>query len=54
MELAFLDHIVATSETRGIDPAIPETTRQLVRGAISAGHGRDGFSRVIDVLRGRL
>jgi 3-hydroxyisobutyrate dehydrogenase-like beta-hydroxyacid dehydrogenase len=54
MELAFLDHIVATSKSRGIDPSIPETSRQLVRRAISAGHGRDGFSRVIDVLRGRL
>ena len=54
MELAFLDHIVATSETRGIDTSVPETSRQLVRAAISAGHGQDGFSRVIDVLRRRL
>jgi 3-hydroxyisobutyrate dehydrogenase-like beta-hydroxyacid dehydrogenase len=51
MELAFLNHIVATSQTRGIDASIPETTRQLVHKAISAGHGRDGFSRVIDMLR---
>jgi 3-hydroxyisobutyrate dehydrogenase-like beta-hydroxyacid dehydrogenase len=53
MELAFLDHIVATSRTRGIDTSIPETSRQLVRAAISAGHGQDGFSRVMDVLRRR-
>ena len=54
MELAFLDHIVATSRTRGIDTSVPETSRQLVAAAISAGHGQDGFSRVMDVLRRRL
>jgi 3-hydroxyisobutyrate dehydrogenase-like beta-hydroxyacid dehydrogenase len=51
MELAFLDHIVATSQARGVDTAVPDTSRALVRAAIGAGHGKDGFSRVIDTLR---
>lgn len=53
MELAFLDHIVAASRARLLDPAIPEASRTLVAAAVAAGHGRDGFSRVVDVLRTR-
>lgn len=51
MELRALDHIVETSEVRGLDTTVPELPRSLVRAAISAGHGRGGFSRVIDSLR---
>ncbi|CAN5125764.1 NAD(P)-dependent oxidoreductase [soil metagenome] len=51
MELRALDHIVGASESRGLDMTVPELPRSLVRAAISAGHGRDGFSRVIDSLR---
>lgn len=51
MELAFLDHIVHASVARGLDTSVPATPRALVAAAVDAGHGRDGFSRVIDVLR---
>jgi 3-hydroxyisobutyrate dehydrogenase-like beta-hydroxyacid dehydrogenase len=51
MELAFLEHIVGTSRARGVDPSVPETTRALVAAAVASGHGKDGFSRVIDLLR---
>jgi 3-hydroxyisobutyrate dehydrogenase-like beta-hydroxyacid dehydrogenase len=51
MELAALDHIVHTSEARHIDTTVPAVPRGLARAAIDAGHGRDGFSRVIDLLR---
>lgn len=51
MELAFLDHIVATSRARGIDASIAEAPRALVAATIAAGHGSDGFSRIIDLLR---
>ncbi len=51
MELAFLSHIVHTSRARGIDPSVPEAPRALVAAAVAAGHGADGFSRVIDSLR---
>ena len=46
-----LDHIVEASAARGIDPALPEAVRTLTRTAIEAGHGADGFSRVVDLLR---
>ena len=46
-----LDHIVEASAARGVDPALPEVVRTLTRAAIDAGHGADGFSRVVDLLR---
>jgi 3-hydroxyisobutyrate dehydrogenase-like beta-hydroxyacid dehydrogenase len=51
MELAALDHIVRTSEARHIDTTVPAVPRGLAKAAIDAGHGRDSFSRVIDLLR---
>lgn len=51
MEVRALDHIVEASAARGLDTTVPELPRTLARAAVAAGHGRDGFSRVIDVLR---
>lgn len=51
MELAALRHIVETSTNRGVDPAVPRVAFDLARAAVEAGHGRDGFSRVIDAMR---
>lgn len=51
MERAALDHIVHASNARAIDPTLPEVVRALAGRAISRGHGRDGFSRVIEELR---
>lgn len=46
-----LDHIVEASTARGVDPALPEVVRSLTRAAIDGGHGADGFSRVVELLR---
>ena len=46
-----LDHIVEASNARGVDPTLPEVVRTLTRTAIEEGHGADGFSRVVDLLR---
>jgi hypothetical protein len=51
MELSFLDHIVQTSQNRGLDISVPATPRALVHAAVSGGHGADSFSRIIDILR---
>jgi hypothetical protein len=51
MELAALAHIVQTSRARGDDPSVAGTSLNLVRAAIDAGHGKDGYSRVVTVLR---
>jgi 3-hydroxyisobutyrate dehydrogenase-like beta-hydroxyacid dehydrogenase len=53
MELLALEHIVAASTARGIDTEVPGVSRRLAAEAVAAGHGRDGYSRIIDVLRRR-
>ncbi len=53
MEMVFLDHIVDTSRTRGIDTTVPGASRALAASAVASGYGKDGYSRVVDVLRRR-
>ncbi|KIH97299.1 hypothetical protein LP52_20265 [Streptomonospora alba] len=51
MELAALDHIVRTSRESGLDSRFPELMHGLARTAVDRGHGADGWSRVVDMLR---
>ncbi|GAB7193654.1 hypothetical protein NUM3379_43640 [Kineococcus sp. NUM-3379] len=52
MELAALEHIAATSAALGLDSRFPRQLRDLATEAVAAGGGDDGFSRLVDVLRG--
>ncbi|MGH3928610.1 MAG: hypothetical protein ACRDTF_01370 [Pseudonocardiaceae bacterium] len=45
MEVAVLDHIVHSSEARGVDPALSEVVRQLARRAIARGPRHRSRSR---------
>lgn len=51
MELAAMEHIVHTSKARGVRPELPELVRGLLADAVADGHGKDGFSRVVEALR---
>ncbi|MBB5997578.1 NAD(P)-dependent oxidoreductase [Streptomonospora salina] len=51
MEEAALGHIVHTSRESGLDSRLPELMHGLARTAVERGHGADGWSRVVDVLR---
>ena len=51
MELAAMEHIVHTAKARGVRPELPELVRSLLAETVAAGHGKDGFSRVVDALR---
>lgn len=53
MELAGLSHMVDTSRDFGLDSRLPELMRDLARQAVDQGYGADGWSRVVDVIRGR-
>lgn len=50
MDLAALEHVVAASRARGVDPRPAEAARSLAREAVDAGYGKDGFARVFDLL----
>jgi 3-hydroxyisobutyrate dehydrogenase-like beta-hydroxyacid dehydrogenase len=51
MMLRGIDHVVETAEERGIDPALPCVTAQLMRAAVDRGYGRDGYGRIAELLR---
>ncbi|MFI5664993.1 NAD(P)-dependent oxidoreductase [Streptomyces sp. NPDC051684] len=48
---ATADHIAATSDTAGIDPALPRAVRAHYLRAIADGHGKDNWTRIIDGMR---
>jgi 3-hydroxyisobutyrate dehydrogenase-like beta-hydroxyacid dehydrogenase len=51
MELAFVEHITEASAARGIATALPDLIQTLLSDTVSRGHGREGFSSVIDSVR---
>lgn len=53
MMLRGADHIVDASVAEGLDPAVPELTRRLMRAAVDDGHGTEGYGRIVDGIRGR-
>jgi 3-hydroxyisobutyrate dehydrogenase-like beta-hydroxyacid dehydrogenase len=48
---ATADHIVATSEAAGIDLALPHAVQSHYARAIAAGHGNDGWTSLIEVIK---
>jgi hypothetical protein len=48
---ATADHIVGTTETLGIDLALPRAVQAHYHRAIADGHGKDNWTRVIDGIR---
>lgn len=50
MERDFLAHIVQSSEEAGVDPALPALSLAYAERAVAAGHGGDGYSRLVDLL----
>ncbi|MFC9660128.1 NAD(P)-dependent oxidoreductase [Nocardia sp. NPDC127606] len=46
--LPSLDDLLAESHSRGIDTDLPSYTRSLVADAITAGHGHDSYSRLVE------
>lgn len=51
VHLATMDHLVHAAHARGVDTALPELYRGYAERAIRAGHGGDGFARLIEGLR---
>ncbi|MEV6241894.1 NAD(P)-binding domain-containing protein [Lentzea sp. NPDC051838] len=51
VHLATLDHLVHASEVRKIDATLPRLFHDYARQAVEAGHGTDGWARIIEQLR---
>jgi 3-hydroxyisobutyrate dehydrogenase-like beta-hydroxyacid dehydrogenase len=51
MEAAALEHIVDAGDDSGTDTGLAVVMRDLARRAVAAGHGGDGFSRLVEHLR---
>jgi len=50
---ATAEHIVGASAAAGLDGALPEAVRSLYDRAIAAGHGKDGWTSLYEVITGR-
>ncbi|MEU1951029.1 NAD(P)-dependent oxidoreductase [Nocardia rhamnosiphila] len=46
--LPSIDDLIAESRARGVDDTLPSYTRQMVADALSAGHGDDSYSRLVE------
>ena len=51
MEAAAVEHIVEVGEVSGTDTGPAVVVRDPARRAVAAGHGADGFSRLVEHLR---
>lgn len=47
---AAMDHIIHTARSRGLDTGVLTATLTLARRTIDAGHGDDGFHRLVETL----
>ncbi|WP_367134936.1 NAD(P)-dependent oxidoreductase [Saccharothrix sp. HUAS TT1] len=45
-------HVVGASEAAGVDAELPRAVRSLYDRAIAAGHGKDSWTALVNVLRG--
>lgn len=53
VHLATLNHLVHASEVRKIDPTLPRLFHDYALKAVEAGHGADGWARIIELLRAK-
>ena len=51
MMRASADHVLGASVDAGIDVGIPAAVKSLYDRAIAAGHGRDSWTSLIEVVR---
>ncbi|GAA2441633.1 NAD(P)-dependent oxidoreductase [Streptomyces macrosporus] len=51
VQIATIDHLLHAAEARGLDNALPELLKTTMERAKAAGHGRDSYASVIEVLR---
>ncbi|MFS8101188.1 NAD(P)-binding domain-containing protein [Lentzea alba] len=53
VHLATLNHLVHASDVRKIDSTLPRLLHDYARRAVEAGHGADGWARIVELLRAK-
>jgi 3-hydroxyisobutyrate dehydrogenase-like beta-hydroxyacid dehydrogenase len=48
---ATADHVAGANHSAGLDTALPDAVKSLYGRAIARGHGRDGWTSLIEVIR---
>ncbi|MCQ8768911.1 NAD(P)-dependent oxidoreductase [Streptomyces telluris] len=51
VHLGAIEHFVHASAARGLDPALPGLLKSSIERAVAAGHGGDGYARLIEAVR---
>ena len=53
LDAPLMDHLVHACEEHGLDTALPRLIRALTSRGIAAGHGRDSYASLIEIMRDR-
>ncbi|MBB5081581.1 NAD(P)-dependent oxidoreductase [Nonomuraea endophytica] len=51
LDAPLMDHLVDAVRARGLDTALPELIQSLTARGIDAGHGKDSFASLVEILR---
>ncbi|MET9764896.1 NAD(P)-binding domain-containing protein [Streptomyces sp. NPDC006372] len=51
VQIAAIDHLIHAAAARGVDNALPELLKSAMEKASAAGHGKDSYASLIEVLR---
>ncbi|MFC6016999.1 NAD(P)-dependent oxidoreductase [Plantactinospora solaniradicis] len=52
LDAPLMDHLIEASRARGLDTALPELIKSLTTRGIDAGHGKDSFASLVEIIRG--
>ncbi|WP_117213219.1 NAD(P)-dependent oxidoreductase [Allorhizocola rhizosphaerae] len=51
LDYPLMDHLIRTTDARGLDSALPRVVEAVTAKGIAAGHGKDSFASLVRVLR---
>jgi 3-hydroxyisobutyrate dehydrogenase-like beta-hydroxyacid dehydrogenase len=52
LDAPLMDHLIDATRERGLNAELPELIRSLTHKGIDAGHGKDSFASLVEVMRG--
>ncbi|KAB2345918.1 imine reductase family protein [Actinomadura rudentiformis] len=51
LDAPLMVHLIEATRTRGLDTALPELIKSLTDQGIDAGHGKDSFASLVEIIR---